>query len=173
MRYVAFLRGINVGGRTIRMAELRACMEALGLTDVRTVLQTGNVVCTSDEPDADALRTQIEQGLQARFDYPAKALVYPFGSLQAILDGNPFDTRDGTCHTYIIFVDGGVEQELAHATPELDDDVEAVRAGDGVVYWRVVKGSTLTSPFARNLTRASFRDRHTSRNSNTLAKVLA
>jgi uncharacterized protein (DUF1697 family) len=172
-RYVAFLRGINVGGRSIPMAELRACVEELGFADVLTVLQTGNVVFTSDAAAVAALRERIEAGLGERFGYPAKALVYPFDRLQAILDGNPFDTRDGSCHTYVIFVGDRLEQELAHATEDLDDDVEAVDAGDGVVYWRVVKGSTLESPFARNLTRARFRDRHTSRNTNTLAKVLA
>jgi uncharacterized protein (DUF1697 family) len=173
MRYVAFLRGINVGGRKIPMADLRACVEALGFADVQTVLQTGNVVFTSDTSGVAAVRKRIESGLEARFDYPAKALVYAFDRLQAVLDGNPFDTRDGTCHTYVVFVDGGLEQELARATPDLDDDVEAVQAGDGVLYWRVVKGSTLETPFARNLTLARFRDHHTNRNANTLAKVLA
>jgi uncharacterized protein (DUF1697 family) len=173
MRYVAFLRGVNVGGRTIPMADLRACVEELGFADVRTVLQTGNVVLTSDRGGVAAVRKRIESGLAARFEYPAKVLVYPFGDLQTILDGNPFDTRDGTCHSYVVFVDGGLEQELARATPELDDDVEAVQAGDGVLYWRVVKGSTLKTPFARNLSLARFRDHHTNRNANTLAKVLA
>jgi uncharacterized protein (DUF1697 family) len=172
-RYVAFLRGVNVGGRSIPMAEVRACFAELGFADVLTVLQSGNVVFTSDTADVAALRERIEAGLASRFDYPAKALVYPFDSLQAALDGNPFDTRGGTCHTYVVFVDGGLAHELAYATEQLDDDVEAVEAGDGVVYWRVVKGSTLESAFARNLTRARFRERHTSRNSNTLAKVLA
>jgi uncharacterized protein (DUF1697 family) len=173
MRYVAFLRGVNVGGRTIPMAELRACFEGLGFTDVLTVQQTGNVVFTSAKGGVAAVRKTIEAGLTARFGYPAKVLVYPLAGLQAILDANPFDTRDGTCHTYVIFVDGGLEQALARATPDLDDDVEAVQAGDGVLYWRVVKGRTLKSPFARNLTLARFRDHHTNRNANTLAKVLA
>jgi uncharacterized protein (DUF1697 family) len=173
MRYVAFLRGINVGGRTIPMADLRGCFEDLGFGDVRTVLQTGNVVFTSDESGVPAVRTRVEAGLAARFDYPAKALVYPFDRLQAMLDGNPFDTRNGTCHCYVVFVDNGIEQELARATPDLDDDVEAVEAGDGVLYWRVVKGNTLKSSFGRSLTLARFRDHHTNRNANTLAKVLA
>lgn len=171
--YVAFLRGVNVGGRTIPMADVRACVEELGFGDVRTVLQSGNVVFTSERGGVAAVRKRLESGLAARFDYPAKALVYPFDDLQAILDGNPFDTRDGTCHCYVVFVDGGLEQELARATPDLDDDIEAVQAGDGVLYWRVVKGSTLKSAFARNLTLARFRDHHTNRNANTLAKVLA
>jgi uncharacterized protein (DUF1697 family) len=172
-RYVAFLRGINVGGRSIPMAELRACFEELGFADVLTVLQSGNVVFTSDTAGAAAQRERIEAGLASRFGYPAKALVYPLERLQATLDGNPFDTRGGSCHTYVVFVDGGLEQELAHATEQLDDEVEAVEAGDGVLYWRVVKGSTLDSPFAKNLTRARFREHHTSRNTNTLGKILA
>lgn len=50
MRHVMFLRGINVGGTTVPMADLRACLAGLGLQDVRTVLQTGNVVFSSEGP---------------------------------------------------------------------------------------------------------------------------
>jgi len=49
MRYVALLRGINVGGISIKMNDLKASFEGLGFEDVRTILQSGNVVFTSDK----------------------------------------------------------------------------------------------------------------------------
>jgi uncharacterized protein (DUF1697 family) len=173
VRYVAFLRGVNVGGRTIPMADVRECLTALGFGDVSTVLQSGNVLFERDATTAAAARTTIEHGLSERFGYDAKALVYRFDQLAGILGANPFDTRDGSCHTYVLFLDRGLERQLADEAGELDDAVEAVQAGDGVVYWRVVKGETLKSPFAKLLTKARYRDANTNRNANTLEKVLA
>jgi uncharacterized protein (DUF1697 family) len=173
MRCVAFLRGVNVGGRTIPMADVRACFAELGFQDVSTVLQSGNVIFESDATSPAAVRTMIEKGLSDRFGYDAKALVYRFDQLAGILAANPFDTRDGSCHTYVLFLDRGLETQLAEEAGALDDAVEAVQAGDGVLYWRVVRGETLKSPFAKLLTRARYRDGNTNRNTNTIEKILA
>jgi uncharacterized protein (DUF1697 family) len=55
-KYVAFLRGINVGGRIIKMADLRICLEKAGFGDVKTILQTGNVIFESDISDTAELK---------------------------------------------------------------------------------------------------------------------
>ena len=59
MEYVAFLRGVNVGGRIIRMAELKACFEKAGFSEVKTFLQSGNITFESDKDKAD-LKNEIE-----------------------------------------------------------------------------------------------------------------
>ncbi len=75
MRYVAFLRGINVGGRTIKMDELKASFERMGYDHVTTVVQTGNVIFESADKSAKLKRT-IESGLSARFNYSAHVQIY-------------------------------------------------------------------------------------------------
>ena len=74
-------------------------------------------------------------------------------------------------HDYVIFLENGLERDLANETVELGSQ-ERVAAGDGVVYWRVDKGSTLTTSFAKLLTKAKYREHNTNRNLNTLRKLL-
>ena len=69
-RYVALLRGINVGGRTVKMADLREAFAAMGFPGSETVLQSGNVIFSSNEP-REALKPRLERGLEQSFQYPA------------------------------------------------------------------------------------------------------
>ena len=75
-QYLALLRGINVGGNNIiKMADLKACFESLGLTDVVTYIQSGNVIFKSAEKDKAKLTKMIEAGLSKRFNYEARLVV--------------------------------------------------------------------------------------------------
>lgn len=169
-RCVALLRGINVGGRIIKMAELRECFERLGFTHVSTLLQSGNVVFESDRPPAE-LKPLIEAGLSEAFRYPAKAQVVSLKQLRAVIEAYPFGTAGDSQHDYVIFLENGLEQALAAEDCELAPG-EQVAAGAGVVYWRVDKGSTLKTSFAKLLTKAKYREFNTNRNLKTLHKIV-
>jgi uncharacterized protein (DUF1697 family) len=168
--WIALLRGINVGGRTIKMAELRSALTELDLENVATVLQSGNV--TFDSPlTAEKLKDRIEAGLRTRFGYDAHVQVIERDSLRKIVDAYPFGTADEDRHDYVVFMERGLEKDLAGEKVELGPN-EKVAAGDGVVYWRVDKGSTLQSAFGKLLTKAKYRDFNTNRNVRTLRKLL-
>ncbi|MHB1089132.1 MAG: DUF1697 domain-containing protein [Acidimicrobiales bacterium] len=171
MRYVAFLRGINVGGRTIKMAELKSYFEEAGYGDVTTILQTGNVILTSTDGLA-TLKRAIEAGLSARFSYQAHVQIYSVAKLKQIVDGSPFESVDPATHKYVVFFEKGLEQQLIEEASGLDAHTENIEIGDGVIYWRVLKGSTLQSGFAHYLTKARYKNFHTSRNMNTLRKIV-
>jgi uncharacterized protein (DUF1697 family) len=66
-KYVAFLRGINVGGRIIKMTKLKACFEKAGFSNVSTLLQTGNISFESDKKERE-LKTEIETLLTNTFN---------------------------------------------------------------------------------------------------------
>src|SRR5665213_1002720 len=100
-KYVAFLRGINVGGRIIKMAELKTCFESLGFKSVVTLLQTGNVVFDTSAKLSD-LKMIIENALANKFHYPIKVQVYSFDRLKDIVAHNPF-TSDNNHHSYVLF----------------------------------------------------------------------
>jgi uncharacterized protein (DUF1697 family) len=169
-KYVAFLRGINVGGRVVRMADLQNCFRGLGLREARTVLQTGNVAFES--PDGvDSLKRKIEAGLSKTFNYPAKAQVYKLEDLQRVVEAYPFGVAGDAQHDYIIFLENGLERSLAGETYDLAAG-EQVAVGRGVVYWRVAKGSTLQSSFAKWLTKTKYKEFNTNRNLKTLRKLL-
>lgn len=170
-KYVAFLRGINVGGRLIKIADLRTCFEEMGYRNVQTLLQTGNVLFEDGESNIPRLKKAIELGLEARFDYPARVQVLPLEKLRSIVNDYPFTDSSSTQHKYVIFMEKGLEKQLAEEAL-YDPDEEDVQAGDGVVYWRVDKGKTLKSPFAKYLTKTTYRDYNTNRNMNTLRKLV-
>jgi len=170
-KYAVFLRGINVGGRVIEMAELQACFEAAGLQNVSTLLQSGNVVFETGTGAAE-LKPLIESKLTAAFHYPAKAQIYTIDELRGIVATYPFGTASDAQHDYVIFIENGLEKDLVNETYSLAAG-EQVKVGTGVVYWRVDRGSTLKSSFAKLLTKAKYRDFNTNRNIKTLRKVLA
>jgi uncharacterized protein (DUF1697 family) len=169
--YVVFLRGINVGGRIIKMADLKVCLERCGLNNVKTVLQSGNVVFESDKTEAQ-LKSLIEQTLTKTFSYPAKVQVLSIERLNKIIKAYPFKTKEGY-HSYVIFIENGLEKDLAQGKSGLDDKLEQVAAGQGVVYWQVERGQTLKSTFGKVLSKSKYKEFNTNRNLNTLYKIAA
>lgn len=89
-RYVAFLRGMNLGGRRIRNEELRAEFEALGLTDVACFRASGNVVFASEEGDEATLTVHIEAGLGEALGYAVPIFLRGAAELRAIAAHEPF-----------------------------------------------------------------------------------
>src|SRR5262249_41661899 len=89
--YVVLFRGISVGGNhQVKMAELKALHEALGLTGVQPYIQSGNVVFTSDEADTQSLRERIEEGFLRRFGFHSQVYLRTAADLQGIIERNPF-----------------------------------------------------------------------------------
>lgn len=170
MRYVILLRGVNVGGVTVKMAELRELLTGLGYDDVKTVLASGNALATTTSSGPE-VKTQVEAALKKQFGYDAVVHVLTADALQTAVDGYPFQRgRDGW-HDYALFVsDASVQQTLLEL--DLDAEHEQAAGGDGVVYWTVPKGDTLDSELGKAIGKASYRPHVTSRNLNTLDKML-
>lgn len=167
MRVALLLRGVNVGGVTVRSADLRSVLTDAGLGDVVTVLASGNAVVTATS--APAAAKTAEAALEARYGRRIRVLGIAVDVLEEVVDAYPH--REDDAHTpYVEFeLENGVAEELAALEP---GEGEAIAAGDGVVHWSNPKGTTLTSPFAKALERTA-KDRVTTRNLRTLRKVLA
>lgn len=169
-QHIALLRGINVGGRNLKMAELKACLEQNGYQNVITVLQTGNVIL--DSPlKAPTLKAAMESLLQKQFNYPAQLLICKPEQLSAIISHFPFETGDNE-HRYIIFMEPGKPAQMIADAPALDQHIEAIQATENVVYWRVQKGQTLDSPFGKYMNKMAGKYLLTTRNVNTLEKIV-
>ena len=90
MRYVALLRGVNVGGNTIiRMAELRDCAERLGLDDVMTYIASGNLLFRSPERKASSLDAELERAIQDRFGLQVRVVVRNAAEISRIVNRIP------------------------------------------------------------------------------------
>jgi uncharacterized protein (DUF1697 family) len=173
-QYAMFLRGVNVGGVNLKMADVASALTDAGLAEVRTILATGNV--TLDSPDAaDAVRSTAEKALRKRFGYDAWVLVYPIKKVRAIVDGYPFQPEVDGYQSYVTFVsDNDVLGELAALADEAGDDEKIARGpkSAGVIYWQVPKNKTLDSTIGKTMGKKRYKSSTTTRNVRTLVKVL-
>ena len=172
-RYVALLRGVNVGGITVRSADLAAMARDLGLADVRTVLASGNLTFASDEA-ATPLKARIEAGLRDAFGYDAWIVLTTADHLAAVVEAYPFDPEPGDrYHPYVLFSsDPAVLDEIEEATGALPAADERTARGDGVLYWECPRGSSTKTPVAKLVAKPRFRSTTTTRNLRTLHKLL-
>lgn len=168
-RYALFLRGVNVGGVNLKMAEVAAALTAAGFSEVRTLLATGNVLVDSPANPAK-VRASAEAALRERFGYPAWVLVYDIETLRDIVAAYPFEPEVPGLQSYVTFVaDDAALTELAELAANTD---EKVTVGEGVIYWQIPKGDTLTSTVGKTMGNKRYKSATTTRNLRTLSKVL-
>ncbi|MFD2764351.1 DUF1697 domain-containing protein [Micromonospora eburnea] len=104
-RYAALLRGVNVGTTRIAMADLRRLVTGLGHEDVKTYLQSGNVVFTSPPTRAEILAEGIERAITSELGLTVPVLVRSGGELAAVVDGNPYaDRQDDPTRLLVAFL---------------------------------------------------------------------
>lgn len=170
-RYAAFLRGVNVGGVNLKMAEVAKALENAGFTSVRTVLASGNVLLDS-RAGVDAVRRKAEKALRDAFGYEAWVLAYPIDAVAAISAAYPFEREVEGHHSYVTFVTGeAVLDELAALAADAQPD-EKIARGEGVVYWQVPREGTLDSTIGKTMGKKRYKSSTTTRNLRTLDKVL-
>ena len=144
--YIAFLRGINVGGHQVKMDRLRELFGGLGFTKVRTYIQTGNVFFESDESDRAELAARIEQQLLRELGYAVPAFVRTVAELAACVEAAPFKDMEATEDTrhLILFLSAplpaGLKLPLASARDEFT--ILAVTPGEAFVLLRRLQGKT-------------------------------
>jgi uncharacterized protein (DUF1697 family) len=167
-KQIALLRGINVGNIRIKMPDLKLAFETLGFQQVKTYLQTGNVIFESDKT-LEEVKPILEKVLSETFHYEAFVLLYDFDFLSNIIDKYPFE-REKSHHAYIIFIDNeAIFGELKNLSENSD---EPIKSGNQVIYWKVVKGKSLETPFSKILAKAKYKKNTTVRNINTLEKMI-
>ncbi|OBK45904.1 DUF1697 domain-containing protein [Mycobacterium sp. 1081908.1] len=167
--YAAFLRGVNVGGVNLKMAEVAGALTGAGFANVRTILASGNVLLESSARAA-AVRKNAEATLRDRFGYDAWVLVYDVDTVRAVVDAYPFEREVEGYQSYVTFVaDEAVLDELAKLGKGAD---EKIAPGEGVLYWQVPKGSTLDSTIGKTMGKPRYKSSTTTRNLRTLDKVL-
>jgi uncharacterized protein (DUF1697 family) len=89
-KYAAFLRGINVGGVTVKMDKLKKTFEALGFTDVKTLLASGNVLFAAPSASENTLVKKIEKKLETALGREIGVLVRKIEELQRLAETDPF-----------------------------------------------------------------------------------
>ena len=134
------------------------------------MLASGNVLFeTADESDSAAAR--LETALRDRFGYEAWVHVLPLDAIRRIVYAYPFERgRDGWHDYAIVAVRSEVREELLAV--ELDPEAERAAPGEGVIYWTVLQGSTVDSRLGKVQAAARMKPWITTRNLNTLEKLV-
>jgi uncharacterized protein (DUF1697 family) len=147
MRYVALLRGINVGGNNlIKMAALKACFEAGGLADVVTYIQSGNVIFTARASERATLGRRVEGLLAKSFvDYPPSVVLRTQKQMHDIVARAPagFGKEPAKFRYDVVFLKEPLTAAVAMKSVATREGVDEAHAGVGALY------------FARLVSRAS------------------
>jgi uncharacterized protein (DUF1697 family) len=169
MKYVAFLRGINVGGHTIiKMADLKQIFESLRLADVQTYIQSGNVIFQSDEKAADILAAQIERQLEKATGYRIQLFVRTMREVRNIAANSPFTPEDDeTVHVTFLKKKPGSKAQQALLAYKSDADDFAFKGRE--LY--NLRRDRQRSIFSNNWVETILTSRATTRNLTTIKKI--
>ncbi len=175
VKYVAFLRGINVGGnKLIRMDDLKKAFAALGFTNVTTILASGNVLFESKPASAEALAGQIEEKLKKTFRTEIGVMVRRVEQLRRLEASHPFKGIAVTPQTrlYVTFLAEKPASQLKMPYTAPDKGFKILRVSPAEVCTALTlspKGSTLD---LMAFLEKQFGKRITTRNWNTITRIL-
>lgn len=173
-RYLALLRGINVGGKNvIRMADLKACFEEMGFGDVTTYIQSGNVLFRASHQTEAKLLDRIEKGLSEAFGLDASVVLVTPARLKKVVGEAPrgFGKLPGTYRYDVIFLKKPLTAKQAIKEVPTREGVDAAHAGSEVLYFSRLIRLASRSHLAR-ITRLPVYQFMTIRNWNTTTKLL-
>lgn len=135
-RYVAFLRGINLGKRRPPMTQLKALFEEMGFGDVATFIASGNVIFSSAMRDTQKLETQISRHLEKALGYEVKAFVRRGEDVVSIGNTQPFDAAiESGATVHVCFLHGPLTRPTARALEELRTPHDEFRVIGREYYW--------------------------------------
>lgn len=171
-RRIVLLRGINLAGRRrVGMADLRELLESRGYEDVRTHLQSGNVVLTSSAP-ADRLAKRLEPELEAGLGFAVEVIVRTRAELARVVARNPLaDVAKDPSRYLVTFLRAKPAAKLVRELRALDIAPEQIAVSGREVYsWH--PGGFQGSPLAKLLSKTGVSDAGTNRNWRTVTKLL-
>lgn len=173
--YAAFLRGINVGGKSIlKMTDLKASLEAAGFTDVTTILASGNAVFTARGGTPETIAKKIEASLKARAGRDIGVLVRAIADLERLAASAPFKDVKVTPDTrrYVTLLSEKPSAASAKPSVSPDGSFRVLRVGGGVVAWMMTLTDGRGTTDVMKELEKRFGKKITTRNWNTIEKVL-
>lgn len=173
MKYVALLRGINVGGNyKVSMAELKLCFERAGYSDVRTYINSGNILF-SDNGTVQDIAQEVEKHIEAAFGFAVAVLVLPFSQLLAIAESIPDEWQNNTEQkTDILFLWPAADSQEIIQRIGLRKEIEQYLYAPGALVWNIGRGNVTKSKLLRIVGTPLYKQM-TVRNVNTVRKLVA
>lgn len=172
MTYVAFLRAVNVGGNSIvSMAAIKEALIALGLSVVRTYINSGNVIFSTRASGAQQLTTRIEKALEQHTGMAIKVLVIDHKTLKKIVDAIPRNwVDDKTMRTYVLLLWKELDDRTILDRLPIKPGVDELKYTPGAVVWRVDRENVRKSQMNRIVGTPLYK-KITIRSANTMRKL--
>ena len=174
-KYIAFLRGINVGGhKKVPMLQLRQCLTTIGFKNVKTLLASGNAVFDAEESDPQELKEKIMTALKLEFDFEIPVTIRTAEHIKKLAQRDPFKNIeiDQNTRLYVTFLSDKLHTslKLPYKTPEGDYTLLAIADGEVCSVLRLKSGMGTTD--SMDILEREFGKKITTRNWNTVMKLL-
>lgn len=175
IKYMAFLRGINVGGKNlIKMERLKSLFESVGFENVKTYIQSGNVIFEPTENSKEKIIKRIEKELNKYFGESVLVFLRTFAEIEAIVKYNPF-AKIKIAHStklYVSFIGNEFNKKPKLPLVSAKKDVEVIAIKNCEVYCITVEINGRFG-FPNNFVEDYFGVASTSRNWNTITKIVS
>jgi uncharacterized protein (DUF1697 family) len=174
-RYVAFLRGINVGGHTVTMDRLREVFQGLGLGAVSTFIASGNVLFEAEQEAPQSLERRIEEALRQALGYEVATFVRSDAEIAEVAAYAPFpdaESRAGDTN-HILFLQQAPDGAARGRVEALSNEDDRFRVHQRELYWLRRGRLSDTTIKDADLTRALGKAQVTARNANTVRRLAA
>ena len=173
-RYAAFLRGVNLGKRTVKSAELKSAFEAMGFTEVKTLLASGNVLF--DAKPSKGLKAKIEAGLKEQFGFAIGTVLRSVDELKAMVAADPFGgvVASDDANLHVTLFDEPIPPGFTQKAVKDDFDVPTITEREiFLIMYRKPDGTYLGSSSLDTGKRLPKGTLVTTRNWNTILKAIA
>lgn len=172
MKYVALLRGVNVGGNSIiKMAELKAAFEASGFKNVSTYINSGNVIFESEEKSSEKIKEKIEEIFKKEF-FPIDTLTLSHTELKKVAENAPSMWSKDDVRKYVAFLFPPLTPKVVQQSIKLKEDIDFINLGTGVVYMTTRMDGLTKSGYTKMASHPIYKQM-TIRNFNTVEKLLS
>ncbi len=156
MKYVSFLRGVNVGGKAlIKMTDLKQSLSQAGFLNVTTYIQSGNIIFESYESDKQKLANHLKNTIDADYNLSIAVALFTDQEWKSVINQAPewWGKDPKWEHSLLILVADTTTEKVIEAIGALKPDIELVEAGNRVIYQSmsfIEFGKTTTGKLASN-----------------------
>ncbi|MFI5263042.1 MAG: DUF1697 domain-containing protein [Candidatus Kapaibacterium sp.] len=174
-RYVAFLRGINVGGnKKVPMEDLKKALASLGYKNISTLLNSGNAIFETTKGNSDNLTATIEEHLKKKFGFEIPTLVRTLDDITTLVNRDPFKGIEVTpqIRLYVSFLSEKPHSKLKLPYQSSEKSYTIRSVSDGEVCSILTLSGNTQSTDLMNILEKEFGKKITTRNWNTIVKIL-
>ena len=175
MRYIAFLRGINISGKNkISMPDLKNEFERMNFSDVKTYFNSGNVLFSSSADNDAEIKKRIENMIDNKFGLKIPVCIIRYDYLQEILMNAPrwWGTEEkDQYHNLIFIMSSDTAEDICNMLGEPSKDLEKVHVYKNVIYWTFDRKAYQRCNWWKKTASAGIGEKLTIRTANTVKKL--